>query len=591
MSHTFVSPWRMLLVTFAIVAGFGGVLARLAYLHVLGREDLSAYAERTREMTIAENARRGDILDRRGNPLATTRPRYRVGVDPKVFQPEAGRALADLATRLAPESDPDALLERVLAAHADPSNRSRWVKLGEADPEVYERIRAEQIPGVYGNLYYERYYPAGSYAAHVIGFLNREGRAVMGVEQFLDFYLSGEPGWRETERDARRHEVAQFRGREVAARRGYDVELTIDMVVQSYVETALQRIVREQAPAGASIIVSDPRTGDILAMGNYPSFDLNRYGEFDLAAHRNRAVTDLLEPGSTFKIVPVAAALEERMVSPRTIIDCAEAVAEYRGRRLRLPSDSHPLGRISVAEVVAKSSNRGAAQLGLALGEQRLHDYAARFGFGAATRWPLLGEASGTLHDVKDWDGLTITRLPAGYAVNATPLQVHMAMSSVANGGKLLQPRLVRRVLDGQGRPVVDFPRRERERVVSEQNARMLAAMLARVASDEGTARRAAIPGFQVAGKTGTSRKIIDGQYSTSHHFASFSGFFPALDPEFAITVVVDDAQTPGVAYGGLVAAPAFREIGEKLIEYYAMTPMPERPAGLLARLGGEVGR
>ncbi len=586
MARTFASLWRILLVVAAVIGGFGAVLVRLYFLHVEGSAELRAFAVESRELTVAESARRGDIRDVRGNLLATTRPRVDIGVDPQVFRREAAGQLWQVALELGLK--PRETVDRVLAAQGATGNGSRWIKLAETDTETHAAIMQRKIPGVYGNIQYERYYPAGSYAAHVIGFVNAEG-PTMGVERFLDFYLSGQSGWRETEADSRRREMAQFRVREVEARRGYDVELTIDMVVQSYVEDALAEIVEKYRPAGASIIVSDPMTGDILALGNYPSFDLNRYGESPLGALRNRAVSDLLEPGSTFKIVPVAAALEEDLLNPFSIIDCGQAVVEYRGRQLRLPSDSSSLGAIPLMDVVAKSSNRGVAQIGLLLGENRLYEYSRRFGFGERTDWGMVGEVAGILHPVDAWDGLTITRLPAGYAVSATPMQVHLAMSSIANGGHLMQPRVVRRVMDEKGRTVVDFSVREKERVVSEASARTVAGMLTRVVSNEGTARRAIIPGFAVAGKTGTARKIIDGRYSTQEHFASFSGFFPAQAPKIAITVVVDDANLNGVAYGGVVAAPVFREIGEKLIEYYAMSPSPERPTGVLAWLGREV--
>lgn len=589
MSATFVSPWRFVLLVGVILASFAGVFARLVHLHIYEREEMQVQVDDMRELTMTVDGRRGDILDARGNVLATTRPRVRLGVDPQVFDPAQADALRQLAGELG--LDGEATVRRILALRESDERPVRWVKLAEIDPETLDLVRQRGITGVYGNTYYERFYPAGSYAAHTIGFLNREGVPVMGVERFVDFYLQGQSGWRETEADVHRREMAQFRSREVDPRAGLDVELTLDFVVQSYVEEALQEIAERFDPEGASIIVSDPMTGDILALGNYPTLDLNEFWKAELAAHRNRAVTDRLEPGSTFKIVPVSAALEEHLVNPRTEIDCSIPEVEYHGRRLRLPSDSHELGRIPVLDVVAKSSNRGAAQLGLMLGEQRLYDYSARFGFGEPTGWSLPGEVSGTLHPVKDWDGLTITRLPAGYAVDATPLQVHMAMSSIANGGHLLVPRIVRRVVDERGHTVVEFPRQERRQVISERNARMVAAMLTRVATSEGTARRAAIPGFQVAGKTGTSRKIIDGHYSTRDHYASFSGFFPAQAPEVAITVVVDGAQLDGIAYGGVVSAPFFREIGEKLIDYYAMNPPVERPSGLLAYLGREAAR
>jgi cell division protein FtsI/penicillin-binding protein 2 len=514
-----------------------------------------------------------------------------LGVDPVVYNSEQEAAFVSLLRELGLKAAP--ILEKLNQTRLDPNNRRRWIKLADIDLDQYESIKARGVKGVYGNQYYERFYPAGNFAAHLVGYVNRDNQAVMGVEQWLDFYLGGQSGWRETEADARRRELAQFRVREVEARPGYDVELTIDLVVQSYVEEALKKIAEKYDPAGATIIVSDPMTGDILGLGNYPSFDPNMFWESEIEAQRNRAVSDLYEPGSTFKIVAVGAALEERIAYPKTMIDCGSPTVEYRGRTLSLPSDSKNYDELSLTEVVAKSSNRGAAQLGLRLGEKRLHDYAAKFGFGESTQWSLNGEAKGTLHDVKDWDGLTITRLPAGYAVNATPMQVHLAMAAVANNGNLMRPRIVKRVVDGKGNTVVDFPRRSRRQVISHQSAKTLSAMLTGVVSDTGTARRAIIPGFDVAGKTGTARKIIDGHYSTRNHYASFAGYFPANAPRVAITIMVDDANVIDdhgnrrIAYGGVVAAPVFKEIGEKLVEYYALAPTPKDQGGMLASLRG----
>lgn len=578
MSRIFIASWRLVLLSIGILLGFGAVLARLYVLHVVDSDELRAFVESSRKMRIPVEARRGDIIDARGNLLAATRPRVVVGLDPQVADFEANESWRRLAHLLeTPLKMLEAKVEGKLRTTADGGKRAvRWVRLAEVGPEQYDIIRELGLDGVYGNLHYERYYPGGPLAAHVLGYVNKEGTPVLGVEHYMDYFLRGQDGWKETEGDAHRREMAQFRNREIEAADGYEVQLTLDMVVQSYVEEAIAKLVAEYEPAGVSVIVSDPLTGDILGMGNYPSFDPNTFWDFPLGNQRNRAVSDLYEPGSTFKIVPVAAALEEKLVQPNTMIDCAAPVAEYNGRTIRLPSDHHDLGTLSVAEVVAKSSNRGVAQLGLLLGENRLHDYAADFGFGKPVRWGPIGEARGTLHPVSEWDGLTISRLPAGYAVNATPLQVHFAMSAMANGGLLMEPRLISRIIDGSGSTVLDFPVRERQRVVSEMTARTVSALLAEVPTANGTARRAAIPGYEVAGKTGTSRKIIEGRYSQRHHYASFSGFFPARAPRFAITVMVDDAQLSGVAYGGAVAAPAFREIGERLIDYYALSPVPD---------------
>lgn len=412
-------------------------------------------------------------------------------------------------------------------------------------------------------------------AAHLLGFVNREGAAVAGVERFMDFYLRGQNGWKQTEKDGRRRELAQFRDLEVHPTDGLGVELTIDLVIQTIVENQIQKLVEEFSPDGVSIIVSDATNGSILALGNYPTFNPNEFWASPVDHHRNRALSDVLEPGSTFKIVPIAAALEERLITPETIIDCSQAVVEFRGRNLRLPSDTSRLGEVPVTTLVAKSSNRGSSIIGMKLGEQRLHSYSQAFGFGQMTHFGLTGEVRGTLHPVRAWDGLTITRLPAGYAVNATPMQIHMATSVIASGGILYQPRLVSRVVDANRETILDFNPRQRHRVISQETAEIMADMLVDVVSNQGTARRAIIPGHAIAGKTGTTRKIVDGRYTNQEHIASFSGFFPAHDPRIVITVIVDNARMQGVGFGGLVAAPAFREIAEQVITYLSI---PESP-------------
>ncbi|HKJ89799.1 MAG TPA: penicillin-binding protein 2, partial [Oceanipulchritudo sp.] len=372
----------------------------------------------------------------------------------------------------------------------------------------------------------------------------------------------------ETEVDGQRRELAVFRERKVEARDGLHVQLSIDLFVQSVIEGAVANLVEEMEPEGVSIIVSDPASGEILGLANHPSFDPNSFWDYPLGNQRNRAVTDQYEPGSTFKIVPVAGALEEGLVGAESLIDCSPDRVLYNGVNIPMPRDHRDLGIVALRTVVSKSSNRGAAQLGMLLGEERLFAYADRFGFGKETGWPLSGEVNGSLPGVSEWDGYTISRLPTGYAVGATPLQVHQAMATLANGGVRVKPRLLKAVLDRENEKALDLEPDERERVVSKDTARLMKEMLTGVVSPEGTARRAAIPGYAVAGKTGTARKILEGQYSSRHHVASFSGFFPATNPEVVITVVVDDAKITGPAYGGLVAAPVFRSIGEKLIPH-----------------------
>ncbi len=591
MTPALASSCRLGLLGVVMVAGFCGIGARLYYLQVMESEQLALIAEGNRKQVIVQSARRGNIFDRRGNLLATDRTFIELGVDPQVVRDEDRPQWAELARIIGVplEELEEKMTARVGAGDsefAEDVRLVRWRKLAEGlDEPTYERIRELGIRGVYGNRQYRRVYPGGELAAHIIGFSNREGVGVIGVENAMNFYLRGEDGWVESERDGRRRELMQFRSREVPARNGLDVELTLDMMVQHVVEEELRRVVDEFSPQGAVIIVSEPGSGRILGLGNYPTFDLNQYSRSDIAHHRNRAITDVLEPGSTFKVVPVAAALNEGLTDPEQVFDCGVGQVEYRGRRLRLPADHREFGELSVEDIVRVSSNRGAAFLGLMLGENRLHGYAEAFGFGSRTGFPLLGEVRGTLHPVRAWDGLTITRLPIGHAVSATPMQIHYAMGALANGGVLMEPRIIERAVDENGETVFSFPPAARGRAVSEFTAETVSEMLVAAAAPGGTAPQAQIDGYEVAGKTGTTRKIIDGRYSNRHHVASFSGYFPASDPRVVITVIVDEPASSGPSYGGVVAAPGFRRIGVELIPYLGIEAT--RPEQVLAQREG----
>ncbi|MGH8020496.1 MAG: peptidoglycan D,D-transpeptidase FtsI family protein, partial [Opitutaceae bacterium] len=535
MKRGFSSAFRLGLLCTVVLGCFTGIGFRLVNLQVAQADHLAAEVERTRKRVQVLKARRGEIRDRNGNLLATNRSFIEVGVDPHAVAPEDAPLIPALARLLkvsVKEVESAFDNKTVVSADGREVRQIRWKRLAKSvDESTYDEVMRLGIKGVYGNRQFRRAYPLGSLAAHVVGFVNHEDVAAMGVEQHLDFYLRGQDGWLESELDGRRKELAQFRSREVPATDGTHVELSIDSVVQNMIERELREIVAEFNPLGATIIVSNPRTGFILGLANYPTFDLNNFNTADFASQRNRAVTDIFEPGSTFKIVVASAALNERIVNPDTRIDCAPDVAIHRGRSLRLPRDSHPNGVLTVAEIVAKSSNRGAARLGLMLGEKRLHDYCAAFGFGRETGYGLGGEVSGMLHKVSEWDGLTITRLPMGHAVGVTPLQIHNAMAAIANEGVLMRPQVIERIVDRNGGTALAFQPYARSRVIRPETARTMRQLLAEVVGPDGTAQRAQIPGFEVAGKTGTTQKIIDGRYSNSHHVGSFIGFFPASDP------------------------------------------------------------
>lgn len=569
MLRTF-SPWRLRAIGWLLTIAFLACAARLYYLHIIANPKLQQISENNRIRLETRPAKRGEITDDRGELIATHQTRIVVGLDSKDIQDKDFSKLSRLAKLL--QIPPDVVTQAAQSG-------KRWVKLKEGVGETaYQQIQALKIKGVYGYPSYDRIYPKGSFACHILGFINKEGVPTFGAEKMMDEYLRGQDGWRETERDGRKRELGQFRSREVPPHDGWNVALSIDIRVQAELEEQMKMIVDTYRPEGASIIVSDPKTGFILGLCNAPSFDPNNYARAPMENLRNRAISDMLEPGSTFKVVTVSAALEEHIVTPETIFDCDATTAFYKGKELRLPKEHESLGHLSVRDIIAKSSNKGAAQIGMKMGEELLYKYAAAYGYGRPTGIGLVGEGGGMLLQLKHWDGLTITRMPMGHAVAATPLQIHCAISAIANDGVLMQPQLIRRVYDNQGNNVLDFQPRPRRQVISPATARLMRQMMVKTVSPQGTASKAQIPGYEVAGKTGTTQKIIDGHYSNTHHIASFSGFFPARDPRLAVTVIIDTPHMRGIGYGGQVSAPVFKAIATRLIQHLAIAPVEEIP-------------
>lgn len=647
MSKGFASSYRIVLLASGLLVCFGGLGVRLVWLHVIDRDSLLKTITRVRHQLIPEVARRGDILDARGALLATSSSRRVVGVDPTMLRPQDQRLWPELAALI---GMPEPELRRIfLTKYREPAPTTpafaasavakpaglvlnfdspvvrtppvsgeeaegaddtevdptpdekgrrmiRWAKLRDDIPEkLYGEIMKLGIKGVYGDHVYRRTYPNQQLAAHIVGYVNKQEEAVAGMEAYADFYLRGQNGWRVGERDGRNRELPQFLARRVPPSDGYAVQLSIDTIVQDIVEQELTYIATKFEPLKASIIVSDPRTGFILAMGNYPTFDPNEYNKVPTSEQvrmKNVAVADIYDPGSVFKIVPAAGALEERLVVPQKVFNCDIEKIVHRGRTIPLPGEDHHMGELSVSEIISHSSNRGAAQLGILLGEERLHRYAQLFGFGAKLGFPVGGEVSGKLNPYKSWYPIDITRIPMGHSISSTVLQMHQAMTVIAAGGVLLRPQVIREIRDASNEVVYRFDRAELWRAVSAQTASQVATMLTGVARKGGTAAEAAIEGFDVAGKTGTSQKFIDGEWSRKHHIASFVGFFPAANPQIAISVVVDDAdhKAPGgVAYGRTVAAPSFKRLGERLIPICNVhsSSQPARPSLVAANQGG----
>jgi cell division protein FtsI (penicillin-binding protein 3)/stage V sporulation protein D (sporulation-specific penicillin-binding protein) len=579
MSKGFASNFRLVLLSTAVLLCFASVGVRLVHLHVVERERLVSYVDRARSSITKEQARRGDILDAKGDVLATSRTVIQLGVDPQMLREEDRPHWPELARLIGQP------LEQLVAtfnrtqrvSQTGKTSLVRWAKLvDEIEESTYDKVRDLGVKGVYGNRSYRRTYPRNQLAAHLVGFVNREDQPSGGIEAFADFYLRGQDGWRESEKDGLRREMAQFRKREVPANDGYSVALSIDSMVQHLIETELAYIGETYQPAKASIIVTDAKSGFLLGLANYPTYNLNEYGRATMDQQRNTAVTDLLDPGSTFKIVATSAALERGLVTPRSQFDCSIESIEFQGRVRKFMPDDHSYDHpLTVAEIISHSSNIGAAQLGMRLGEKGMYQAARSFGFGEPSGFPLGYESRGLLNTPDKWSALEITRIPAGYSISATPIQIHYAMATIASGGELLRPQVVKQIRDAQGHDVYSFGGVARRRVIKSEVAQQMARMLVGV-TEEGTAKAAAIEGYQVAGKTGTAQKLIDGRYSKRNHVGSFVGFFPASNPEVVVTVIVDDARLDRgrLNYGSAVAVPAFRRIAEQLISYLDIKPV-----------------
>jgi cell division protein FtsI/penicillin-binding protein 2 len=599
MSRAFVSPLRQFWVTFVILGCFGALFWRLVDLHLIQRPHLLEVAQHNREVFKVEYSRRGNIYDDHGGMLATTRSVRELGVDPLMVTPSDMQKLPQLAKILGLPVDNlqkafTTLVRSGDATDAADTHPIRWAVLSPAIEEsTYDQVLALNIKAVYGSTKFDRIYPGGELAAHVLGYMglddkNKDEVPQGGVEKELDFYLRGQDGWEETEQDGHHQELEQFTSREVKPTDGLNVELTLDTMLQTYAQDEVARLVKQYTPQGVTIIISEPRTGDILALANYPTFDPNHYRDYPLVNLKNRALSDVFEPGSTFKIVTASAALNENIVRPQDTFDCSKPTIEYDGRTHKLPMDDVPNGVLSVSQIVSRSSNRGAANIGVLLGPLRLHDYAASFGFGQTTGLGLPGESRGDLQPTSafDRDTLLITRVPMGQGVDATALQVNQAMSVIANHGILMEPRLVRRVFDGNGNTVVQFQPKIERRVISEHTADLLNSMLCDVVSPDGTAVRAKLADITVAGKTGTAQKVVDGHYSPTEHVSTFSGYLPAERPRLVITVIVDDAHTQGIAWGGTVAAPAFHNVAALAVQYLGIQPINDHPNNMVAMKG-----
>lgn len=567
--------WRATIRTRLLVCGgvlalwTAGIEARLVYLQVISHADLMIRADRQQMRTPVVPAKRGEIFDRKGRVLA-----YSVDADTIAAVPTEIEDAADVAAKVCAVLDGCGADRRQSIAKSLARRLSFAYVARQVTPTEAKRVRALALPGITLLKESRRYYPNSELAAHVVGYVGIDNVGLGGIESAYDSQIRGKDGKVLIQTDAKRHAI--FSRVERPATAGAGVELTIDQYLQYVAERELRVGVEENHAAAGTAIIMDPRTGEILALANWPTFNPNAFAKSDDDARRNRAIQSLYEPGSTFKIVTASAAIEQRVITPDTMVDTSPGSITFPGRKPIY--DTHHYGTIDFTDVIVKSSNVGAIKVGLRLGPARLGDYITRFGFGQTLGPDFRGETAGIVWDPARLNDSALASVSMGYQIGVTPLQMVTAASVVANGGLRLQPRVVRAFIKDGRR--IEVPHKEVRQSITPDTAAIMTTIMEQVV-ERGTGRAARIPGYTIAGKTGTSAKLVNGRYQTSDYNASFVGFIPSRKPALAILVVLDSPHGNGHT-GGAVSAPIFRRIAESALTYLGIGPNLNAPPPVL---------
>ncbi len=577
---------RLLIIGVALGLWTAGIQARLVFLQIVAHPDYLEQANDQQMRVFEPAAKRGDLLDRNGEVLAYSVDADTIAVNPRVVRdPEKTVAALCSVFRDCTKQERASLIQTM-------GNRKMafaYIRRGVA-PGIGARVAALKLPGVEVRVESKRYYPNREMGAHLIGFVGRDNNGLGGIEQAYDSVVRGNKGRVLMLTDAR-HASVESRV-ELEATAGATLELTIDQYLQHIAERELRAGVEKHNATAGTLVALAPNTGEILALANYPPFNPNAPGEVEPDVRRNRAVQEIYEPGSTFKIVTAAAAIEEGILSPDDLIDTAPGYIKIPGRNA-IPDEHYYGPQMTFHDVIVKSSNVGAIKAGWQIGAERLNRYVRRFGFGEIHAPDFRGVSGGIVWRPEDLGLSALASVSMGYQVAVTPMQMAAATAAVANGGTLYEPRLVRAIIrDGVREEIVPKALR---RAISPATAAALTTIMEDVVVN-GTAKAAAIPGYQVAGKTGTAQKIINKAYSSSNHYGSFTGFVPSRRPALAVLVVIDDPRTGGY-YGGVVAAPIFQKFSEAAMRHLGITPTinPTTPlvvqsdAVLPARYSGRV--
>lgn len=547
---------------------FLAVGLRAFQLQIVEGEKLRRLGERQHLKERIVQPKRGTIFDRAGEPLALSLEAQSVYARPTRL--EEPRLLARTLARIL------SLDARGLERKLTTEKPFVWVKR-QITPKEAEEVKALDVEGV--GMYEEpkRYYPQGRLAGQVLGFVGRDARGLEGLELRYDEYLQGEAGSSVVERDALGRRVLVRGVHELEIPAGADVHLTLDTTIQHLAEKELEAAAAKFRAKAGVVIVVEPFTGEILALAQYPFFNPNRFSRQSAAAWRSRAVTDSFEPGSTFKAIVAAAALEEGVIGKEDLVFGEFGKYAYAGRIIH---DTEERGWMPFYKVLQYSSNIGAVKVAERLKKDRFFKYIKRFGFGQLTGIDVPGEVPGLLRGAETWASIDLATHAFGQGIATTPLQLAMAYAAIANGGFLMRPYTVRRVVRSEGQLLVSNQPHVVRRVVSENTARLLASILKGVVSEGGTGVMASVEGFEVAGKTGTAQKpdLVRGGYAEKKRVASFVGFVPARDPRLVLLVLIDEPQMN--VYGGVVAAPVFRHVASGALRHLGVAP--EKPEAYL---------
>jgi cell division protein FtsI (penicillin-binding protein 3) len=503
--------------------------------------------------------KRGALYDRGSEPLALSMESQSVYARPHRIQDrqEVNRTLARVLNLKQSEIDQKVSSDKPFV----------WIKR-QISPAEAEEIQALHVEGI--GMFYEptRYYPQGTLAGQLLGFVNRDSEGLEGIELQYNDYIRGATGSSVAERDAlgRRVLVQGVEGLQIPP--GSDVHLTLDTSIQHLAEKELEAtILKYRAKAGVAVVV-DPATGEVLALANFPTFDPNKFSQQSADQRRNRAVADSFEPGSIFKTILAAAALEEGVVGKDDLFYCEMGKYHYAGKVIH---DTHPQGWLSFSKILQVSSNIGFTKVAEKLKKDRYFKYIDKFGFGRVTGLDVPGEVPGLLRKPETWSGIDLATHAFGQGISTTPMQMVMAYAAIANGGILMRPYVTRKVVSPQGETLLGNQPQIVRRVISENTAKLLGSMLRDVTAEGGTGMMAKVDGFEVAGKTGTAQKAERGGYSAKKRVSSFVGFVPADNPRLVALVLIDEPEVN--VYGGVVAAPVFRNIAQGALRRLAVAP------------------